>query len=215
MTHDSIGLGEDGPTHQPIETLAELRALPNLHVFRPADGNETSGAYYSALTHRHTPTVLAFSRQNCPQLKGSSIENTLKGAYVLPSPEEFQVILVATGSEVAIAVETQKVLAAKGVAARVVSFPCWELFEEQSQEYKESVFPQGIPVVSIEVMSTLGWHKYAHYPIGIDTFGKSAPAPAVYKYFGFVPDVLAEKVLKVVAYYETVVPEWKVRPIIA
>ncbi|KAJ1553505.1 Transketolase, partial [Nowakowskiella sp. JEL0078] len=216
MTHDSIGLGEDGPTHQPIETLAELRAIPNLHVFRPADGNETSGAYYSALTQRHTPTVMAYSRQNCNQLEGSSIEKTLKGAYVLSSPEEYSVILVATGSEVQIAQETQKYLKEHfEISARVVSFPCWELFEEQSQEYKESVFEKGKPVVSIEVMTTLGWHKYAHYPIGIDTFGKSAPAKDVYKYFGFYAEALASKVKKVVEHYATIAPEWKIKPIIA
>ncbi|KAI8803515.1 Transketolase, thiamine diphosphate binding domain-containing protein [Cladochytrium replicatum] len=210
MTHDSIGLGEDGPTHQPIETLAELRALPNLNVYRPADGNETAGSYLAALSTTTTPSVFCLTRQNLPQLAGSSPEAVLKGGYVLQDAENPSIVLAATGSEVSLAVDTAKELANSGIHARVVSMPCIELFDAQDLEYKKSVFPEGVPVMSIEVMSTVGWHKYAHAPVGIETFGKSAPAPQIYKYFGFVPNQLAEKAKKVVAFYKTQKPEWKV-----
>jgi transketolase len=162
-THDSIGLGEDGPTHQPIETLAHFRALPNMMVWRPADGNETSACYYICLTAKTTPSIIALSRQNLPQLEGSSIENAIKGAYVLQELENANITLVATGSEVGIAVDAAKELKEKhGVIARVVSMPCWEVFDAQSAEYRLSVLPDGIPILSVEVLSTLGWERYAH-----------------------------------------------------
>lgn len=215
MTHDSIGLGEDGPTHQPIETLAGLRATPNIVNIRPADGNEVSGAYLSALRNTTGPTVLILTRQNLPHLSGSSVENTLKGAYTLgSSPKGTKVILVATGSEVSLAVETAKELEKENIIATVVSMPSWELFEQQSQQYKEQVFPKSIPVVSIEAMSTLGWQKYAHFSVGIDTFGASAPAPALFAKFGLVPKDITAKVKKVVEHFSTVEPEWKVSRII-
>eukprot|EP00842_Homolaphlyctis_polyrhiza_P005440 jgi/Hompol1/5898/HPOL_000334-RA len=214
MTHDSIGLGEDGPTHQPIETLAGIRALPNLITLRPADGNETSGVYAAALENRHRPSVLILTRQNLPHLAGSSIENALKGAYVLQefaaAGAKIHIILVASGSEVSLAVSTASLLSKQGVNVRVVSMPSWELFEDQSVDYRLSVFPAGIPVLSIEAMSTLGWGKYAHAHCGIDTFGASAPAPLLFKKYGLVPEAVAVKAEKVIAYYQTHVPETKI-----
>jgi transketolase len=213
MTHDSIGLGEDGPTHQPIETLASIRSLPNLLSLRPADGNETSGCYLAAFENKHRPSVLIFTRQNLPQLEGSSIEKTLKGAYILSDAPKAAVCFVGTGSEVSLCVETAQLLAKEGIASRVVSMPCWELFEEQSQEYKESVFPQGIPVISVEAMSTFGWHKFAHVAICLDTFGHSAPYKQIYEKVGLVPNVIADKAKKTIAHYKNVVPEYKIKPV--
>ena len=177
MTHDSIGLGEDGPTHQPIETLASLRALPNMLVMRPADGNEVSGAYMVAIERKNGPTTIALTRQNLPHLLGTSLDGVTKGAYVLSETAGAApaLVIVATGSEVSIVVDAAKILNDSGVATRVVSMPCMELFNVQSQEYKEKVFPAGVPVLSVEAMSTFGWSKYAHASIGVDTFGISAP----------------------------------------
>ena len=216
MTHDSIGLGEDGPTHQPIETLAALRALPNCLCLRPADGNEVSGAYLAALTLARTrPAILCLSRQNLPQLQGSSRDATLRGAYILkdfnyPTGEANslkQVIFIATGSEVSIAKEAAEMLSAT-CDVRLVSMPSWELFREQTENYKRSVLPQRIPVVSVEAGCTQGWQEWAHVPIGIDTFGASGPYKKVYEKFGLVPSLIAEKVQKVVDYYrEHPVPE--------
>lgn len=211
MTHDSIGLGEDGPTHQPIETLAALRALPNCLCIRPADGNEVSGAYLAALTLGRTrPSIICLSRQNLPQLKGSSKEATLRGAYVLkdfdsPSGEAHvgglrPVILVSTGSEVSIAKEAADLLK-DTCDVRIVSMPCWELFREQSETYKRSVLPQRVPVISIEAGSTQGWSEWSHLSIGIDSFGASGPYKQVYDHFGIVPAAIVQKVLKVVDYY--------------
>ncbi|TPX36512.1 hypothetical protein SmJEL517_g01356 [Synchytrium microbalum] len=202
MTHDSIGLGEDGPTHQPIETMAALRALPNILAMRPADGNETSGAYAVALENKNRPSVLALSRQNLPVLEGSSIEGVYKGAYVLTSDPSPQVVLVSTGSEVSIAVAAGKLLQAEGFKVRMVSMPCTALFDEQTVEYKESVFPDGVPIVSVEAMTTFGWAKYAHVQIGLTTFGASAPYLDVYKFFELVPEKVAEKTKKTIAFYQ-------------
>ncbi|KAL1918448.1 uncharacterized protein VTP21DRAFT_3108 [Calcarisporiella thermophila] len=203
MTHDSIGLGEDGPTHQPIETLALCRATPNMLVMRPADGNETSGCYAAAILNRSRPSVLALSRQNLPHFDGSSIEKAMKGGYVLKDSSNAQVILAATGSEVSICMEAAKLLEGQGVSVRVVSVPCMELFEEQPLEYKQQVFPAGVPVVSVEAMTTFGWQKYAHAPLGMTTFGASGPYLDVYKKFGLYPEAIAEKSLKVINYYRT------------
>ena len=181
-THDSIGLGEDGPTHQPIETLSHLRALPNNMVWRPADGNETSAAYYVALTSKHTPSVLALSRQNLPQLEGSTIEKAIKGGYVLHEVENADVTLVSTGSEVCICVDAAKYLKEKhNVNARIVSLPCFEVFDTQSKEYRLSVLPDGIPSLSVEVMSTMGWERYTHEQFGLNRFGASGAYKDVYK----------------------------------
>jgi transketolase len=180
-THDSIGLGEDGPTHQPIETLVHFRALPNMMVWRPADGNETSAAYYMALTSRETPSILALTRQNLPQLENSTLENAIKGGYVALEDKEADVTLVSTGSEVAICIEAVKTLKDQGIKARVVSMPCVEVFDAQSLEYKLSCIPDGIPTMSVEVMSTLGWEKYSHEQFGLNRFGASGAYKDVYK----------------------------------
>lgn len=181
-THDSIGLGEDGPTHQPIETLAHFRALPNTMVWRPADGNETSAAYYVALTSKHTPSIMAFSRQNLPQLEGSTLEKGIKGGYVLHEVEGADITLVSTGSEVCICVDAAKYLEEKhGLKARIVSIPCFEVFDLQSKEYRLSVLPDGIPSLSVEVMSTMGWERYTHEQFGLNRFGASGAYKDVYK----------------------------------
>jgi transketolase len=180
-THDSIGLGEDGPTHQPIETLAHFRALPNMMVWRPADGNETSAAYYMALTSKSTPSILALTRQNLPQLEGSTIEGAIKGGYVVVENKEATLTLVSTGSEVALCIDAAKILGEKGIKTRIVSMPCVEVFDAQPKEYRLSVLPDGIPSMSVEVMSTLGWEKYAHEQFGLNRFGASGPYKEVYK----------------------------------
>ncbi|KAK3722428.1 Transketolase [Vermiconidia calcicola] len=180
-THDSIGLGEDGPTHQPVETLAHFRALPNMMVWRPADGNETSAAYYMALTSHDTPSILALTRQNLPQLEGSTIENGIKGGYTVLEDKEASITLVSTGSEVSICLEAVKTLKEKDVKARVVSMPCTEVFDAQPKDYKMQVIPDGIPALSVEVMSTLGWEKYSHEQFGLNRFGASGPYKDVYK----------------------------------
>lgn len=180
-THDSIGLGEDGPTHQPIETLAHFRALPNMMVWRPADGNETSAAYYMALTSKQTPSILALTRQNLPQLEGSTLEKAIKGGYVVLENKDANVTLVSTGSEVSLCLEAVKTLKEQGLVARVVSLPCVEVFDAQDKEYRLSVIPDGIPTMSVEVMSTLGWEKYSHEQFGLNRFGASGPYKKVYE----------------------------------
>ncbi|KAH7148888.1 Transketolase, thiamine diphosphate binding domain-containing protein [Dactylonectria macrodidyma] len=203
-THDSIGLGEDGPTHQPIETLAHFRALPNCMVWRPADGNETSGAYYVALTAKHTPSIIALSRQNLPQLQGSTIEKAAKGGYVLQEVEGANITLVSTGSEVGIAVDAAKLLEKQGVKARIVSMPCCEVFDQQSKEYRLSVLPDGIPSLSIEVMTTLGWERYTHEQFGLNRFGASGPYKDVYKKFEFTPEGIAKRAVATIDFWKDV-----------
>ena len=181
-THDSIGLGEDGPTHQPVETLAHFRALPNMMVWRPADGNECSAAYYVALTSHSTPSILALTRQNLPQLEKSSIEVAIKGGYVAVEAEgEAHVTLCSTGSEVSLCIDAVKVLKDQGITARVVSIPCFEVFDAQSKEYRLSVIPDGVPAMSVEVMSTMGWERYTHEQFGLNRFGASGPYKGVYE----------------------------------
>ena len=181
-THDSIGLGEDGPTHQPIETLAHFRALPNMMVWRPADGNETSAAYYVALTSKSTPSILALTRQNLPQLENSTLENAIKGGYVSVEAENADITLVSTGSEVSICIDAAKYLKDNHkLTARVVSMPCFEVFDTQSKEYRLKVIPDGIPALSVEVMSTLGWERYTHEQFGLNRFGASGAYKDVYK----------------------------------
>ena len=196
FTHDSIGVGEDGPTHEPIEQLAMLRALPNFHVFRPCDATETEAAWYSAVTSKRTPTALVLTRQNLAPMAGSSKE-ALKGGYVMDDCEGTpELILMASGSEVALAVEAKKILEAEGRNVRVVSMPCMDLFEEQSEEYKESVLPKNVRKrVSVEVLSTFGWGKYVGLDgvsIGMDGFGASGPAAQLFEHFGFTAERVAE-----------------------
>lgn len=181
-THDSIGLGEDGPTHQPIEVLAHFRALPNCMVWRPADGNETSAAYYVALTSKNTPSIIALSRQNLPQLENSSIGNAIRGGYTVFECEKADISLVSTGSEVGICIDTVKYLKDKhSINARVVSIPCFEVFDAQPKEYKLSILPDGIPSLSVEAMSTFGWDRYTHEQFGLNRFGTSGAYKDVYK----------------------------------
>ncbi|KAK5745748.1 Transketolase [Elasticomyces elasticus] len=209
-THDSIGLGEDGPTHQPIETLAHFRALPNFMVWRPADGNETSAAYYVALTSTGTPSLLALTRQNLPQLEGSTIENGIKGGYVALEDKEAQITLVSTGSEVSLCLEAVKYLKdEKNVAARVVSLPCFEVFDAQDKEYRLKCIPDGIPALSVEVMSTMGWEKYSHEQFGLNRFGASGPYKDVYKMFQkfeFTPEGIAKRAVATIDFYKEVKP---------
>lgn len=190
MTHDSIGLGEDGPTHQPVEVLALCRATPRIMMMRPADGNEVVGAYQFAMEY-DGPTVIALTRQNVPVLEKSSPENVLKGAYVVSEPESTpELIFIATGSEVGLAIEASKLIPKK---VRVVSAPCLKLFEQQSKEYHLQVLPIGIPVVSVEASSAFGWSRYAHFSIGMKSWGASAPAEDLFKKFGLVPDAVASE----------------------
>ncbi|WPH02431.1 putative transketolase [Acrodontium crateriforme] len=205
-THDSIGLGEDGPTHQPIETLAHFRALPNMMVWRPADGNETSAAYYMALTSKGTPSILALTRQNLPQLEASTLENGIKGGYVALEDKSAQITLVATGSEVSLCLEAVKTLKDQNIKARVVSMPCVEVFDAQPKEYKLSVIPDGIPALSVEVMSTLGWEKYSHEQFGLNRFGASGPYKDVYKKFEFTPEGIAKRAVATIEFYKDVKP---------
>jgi transketolase len=210
MTHDSIGLGEDGPTHQPVEVLAALRALPNLLTLRPADGNEVSGAYLAALKETSRPAVLCLSRQNLPQLPGSSVEGVLRGGYILrdfasPTREAHSatlrpVILIATGSEVSLACEVADLL--QGSAdARVVSLPCWELFREQGEGYRGSVLPARIPVLAIEAGSVQGWLEWADACVGIEGFGWSGPAGKVYARVGLEASAIVPKVMSLIDNY--------------
>ncbi|KAF2252255.1 transketolase [Trematosphaeria pertusa] len=205
-THDSIGLGEDGPTHQPIETLAHFRALPNMMVWRPADGNETSAAYYMALTSKQTPSILALTRQNLPQLEGSTLEKAIKGGYVVLENKDANVTLVSTGSEVSLCLEAVKTLKEQGLVARVVSLPCVEVFDAQDKEYRLSVIPDGIPTMSVEVMSTLGWEKYSHEQFGLNRFGASGPYKKVYEKFEFTPEGVAKRAKATIDFYKDVKP---------
>ncbi|KAF8514027.1 transketolase [Gautieria morchelliformis] len=201
-THDSIGLGEDGPTHQPIETIAHLRAIPQLDVWRPADGNETSAAYLVALKSKNTPSVLSLSRQNLPNLEGSTIERASRGGYVLREVSQEDLTIVSTGSEVSIAVEAAGLLEKEGVKTRVVSLPSWEVFDAQDVEYRLSVLRSGAPILSFEALTTLGWAKYSHEQFGLDTFGASAPFQKVYARHGFTGPNVAELGKKVVTFYK-------------
>ena len=202
MTHDSVMLGEDGPTHQPVETLASLRVIPNLLVLRPADAKETVGTYQVAIANRKRPSLMAFTRQNVKNLAGTSIEGTKKGGYIVVDVPNPELIFIATGSEVALAVDAAAILTAEGKAVRVVSMPSMELYNEQSDAYKESVLPVAVKKrVSVEAGSTFGWHKYVGSEgavVGMDSFGISAPGPIGYAKFGFTVDnvvATAHKVL--------------------
>ena len=203
LTHDSIGVGEDGPTHEPIEQLAEFRAMPNFNVFRPADATETIAAWYSAVTSKETPTALVLTRQNLPQLAGSSKE-ALKGGYVVAdsSKETPDAIIIASGSEVSLSIEAKEVLAKEGVDVRVVSMPCMDIFEKQSLEYKEKVLPKAVRArVAVEALSEFGWGKYVGLDgktVCLDRFGASAPAGVLFKEFGFTVDNVVKTVKEVI-----------------
>lgn len=200
LTHDSIGVGEDGPTHEPIEQLAMLRAMPNINVFRPADATETAAAWYSAITSKNTPTVLALSRQNLLQIEGSSKE-ALKGGYIIAESIKAKpdAIIIASGSEVSLAVEAKKELMEKGFDIRVVSMPCMDIFEQQSDEYKEKILPQTVEKrLVVEAGSSICWGKYLGFKgksVTIDTFGASAPANVLFKKYGFTVENVVNKAL--------------------
>ena len=204
FTHDSIGVGEDGPTHEPIEQAAMWRSLPNFHMFRPADATETLAAWYSAATSKETPTAVICTRQNLPQLAGSSKE-ALKGGYILQDSTKAtpDAIIIASGSEVSISVKAKEILAAEGVDVRVVSMPCMDLFEEQSAEYKESVLPKNVRArVAVEALSDFGWGKYVGLDgatLTMEGFGASAPQNLLFEKFGFTAENVAAKVRGVIA----------------
>lgn len=199
LTHDSIGVGEDGPTHEPIEQLAMLRAMPNFHVYRPADATECAAAWYHALNNKTTPTALVLSRQNLPQLDGSSPE-ALKGGYILEDSEKDvpDAIIIATGSEVSLAVEAKKELIADGIDVRVVSMPCMDIFNEQSSEYQEQILPKAVRArVGVEALSEFGWGKYLGLDgefIGMNSFGASAPGGQLFEHFGITKDAVVAAV---------------------
>jgi transketolase len=200
FTHDSVGLGEDGPTHQPVEHFMALRAIPNLTVIRPADANETSMAWRSTL-EAEGPIALLLTRQNVPVLDPEPTRGAVRGAYVLAEADggEPDAVLIATGSEVAVALEAQELLAELGVAARVVSMPSWEIFDAQDEAYKNSVLPPGMEVrVSVEAGVTMGWERYVGFrgtSIGIDRFGASAPGETVLSALGIIPENVANTTL--------------------
>lgn len=200
LTHDSIGVGEDGPTHEPIEHLAMFRSTPNVSMYRPCDAKETAYAWISALKNRKTPSCLALTRQKLTNLEGTSSE-ALKGGYVLKDfGKDFEMIIIASGSEVGLAYKVCEKLLEENICTRLVSMPCMEEFEKQSKEYKESVLPNNIRKrVSIEALSTFGWGKYVGLDgisIGLDTFGASAPANLLFEKFGFTVDAVYEKIKK-------------------
>ena len=199
LTHDSIGVGEDGPTHQPIEQVASLRAIPHLWLMRPADAMETAECWELALGRTDGPSALALTRQNLPALRSDSDQNrSAKGAYRLVSATaERKVVLLATGSEVQLAVEAATALEADGIGADVVSMPCWELFEAQDETYQNALIPADLLAVSIEAGTTFGWHKWTGrngLNIGIDRFGLSAPAEALFPYFGLTAEAIVPQI---------------------
>ncbi|MCR1898977.1 transketolase [Irregularibacter muris] len=201
FTHDSIALGEDGPTHQPIEQMMSLRLIPGLRVFRPADAKETAFAWISALREKEHPTVLALSRQNLPILPQSN-KDALRGAYIIQKErgEKPDLIIMATGSEVHLAIQAYEQLQEKGVDARIVSMPCWEIFEEQSHSYKEEVLPSDVLTrLAVEAGQKLGWERYTGIKgdiLGIETFGASAPGEIVLEKYGFTVENLVQHALK-------------------
>ena len=203
LTHDSIGVGEDGPTHQPIEHLASYRAMPNIYTFRPCDVVETAEAWKIALQSEHTPSILALTRQGLPMLRTSVSENlTAKGGYIISDVREGkkrQATIIATGSEVSLAVEAQQKLREEGIEAAVVSMPCCELFDAQSKEYKEKVLGKA-PRVAVEAAAKYGWERYVGMDgaiIGMDGFGASGPAGELFKHFGITVEKVIEAVKKI------------------
>lgn len=200
LTHDSIGVGEDGPTHQPVEQLAMFRALPNFNMFRPCDARETAAAWYLALTSEKIPTGLALTRQNLPLLEGTGKE-ALKGGYIVKKEKkDLQMILLASGSEVQLVYEAADKLEEKGIGTRVVSMPCFSIFDKQSKEYKEEILPQNIRKrLAVEAGSELGWYKYVGLDgniIAMQSFGASAPANLLFEKFGFTVENVVEKALE-------------------
>jgi transketolase len=199
FTHDSVGLGEDGPTHQPVEHLMALRTIPGLRLLRPADGNETAAAWRVAV-EGDGPTVLALSRQNLPILEGTDPDGVARGAYVLSDTgEEPHVILLGTGSEVSVCVAAAELLREQGWVVRVVSMPSWDLFGAEEFEYQDQVLPAGVPTLAVEAGVSLGWDRWADASVSIDTFGASAPGQEVLDRLGFTPENVAERAAELVS----------------
>jgi transketolase len=205
FTHDSVGLGEDGPTHQPIEHLASLRAMPQLRLIRPADANETAAAWRVAIAGKGA-TALVLTRQNVPVLDGTVAGAVERGAYVLvhaggdrdpdghgDSGGEPDLVLIGTGSEVAVCVAARELLAADGLAVRVVSMPSWDLFAAQSDEYQTSVLPPAVPTLAVEAASSFGWDRWADDSVSIDRYGASAPGAVALANLGYTPENVAER----------------------
>ena len=210
LSHDSIGVGEDGPTHQPVECLSQLRAQIGINVFRPACEMEMNACYTEVFCGPSKPSAIIVSRQNTPPIPGSSFEGTLKGAYIVKKADNPKLIMVATGTEVNLALKTAETLK---YPVTVISMPCMNLYDQQPIEYKRSLFPLGVPVISVEAASSFSWPKYSHLHIGVETFGISAPAAKVYEHFGLIPSKIAEKANHVVEYYTThQVPDLVERP---
>jgi transketolase len=196
MTHDSVGLGEDGPTHQPVEHLASLRAMPNLVVIRPADANETVAAWKMALTRTTGPTMLVLSRQGLPVIDRADPVSISDGARIVRSGTD--VVVIATGSEVALATDAASILDGRGISARVVSMPSTDLFEQAPREIRDSIVPPGVPVVAVEAGVSFGWERFADLVIGLDRFGASAPGDIALTKLGFTPDRVAEEATRLV-----------------
>jgi transketolase len=192
FTHDSIGLGEDGPTHQPIEHLAGLRAMPDIQVIRPADANESAQAWAAAIA-RPGPTVLVLSRQGLPVLDPAVLDVS-RGATVVAQGDA--AAIVATGSEIEVALGARELLAAKGIAARVVSMPCMEIFRDRPSAERAEVLPPELPTVAVEAAAPLGWHEFADDVVGLTRFGASAPGPTLYKELGITAEAVAGRVTR-------------------
>ena len=200
-THDSIGLGEDGPTHQPVEQLASLRAMPNLWMIRPADANETAYAWRMALSRTEGPSGLVLTRQKLPVVDRSECapaEGTLRGGYILKDAASPRAVIIASGSEVQLVLAAQTQLAEQGIPVRVVSLPCWEAFEAQSASYRNMVLLPELPTVAVEAASPFGWERYADAVVGLDRFGASAPYKDVYSKLGFTVDAVVEQVMEAI-----------------
>jgi transketolase len=191
-SHDSVGVGEDGPTHQPVEQIASLRAIPGLRVMRPADANETVAAWKVAV-ESGGPTAMILTRQNVPVLEGTSADGVAQGGYAISDPADASLTLVGTGSEVAVCVDAAAQLAVDGIVARIVSLPCWELFAAASPQVREAVIPTGLPSLGVEAGVTLGWHRWVDDVVGIDRFGASAPGSTVMAELGISPDNVADR----------------------
>lgn len=194
-THDSIGMGEDGPTHQPIELANLYRSMPNMLYIRPGDSEEAAGAWITAIEAKHTPTIISTSRQALPQLPSTRRDGVAKGAYVLEEVEDADVTLIGVGAELSFAIDVAKELRTKNVKARVVSFPCWRLFENQPLEYRRDTLRRHqTPAVVIEPYAPNGWERYANAAICVKRFGHSLPGKAAYKFFGFEIGPMTAKV---------------------
>ena len=193
-THDSIGVGEDGPTHQPIEHLSQFRALPNFYVWRPADGAENVAAWQQALKMKNSPSAFVCSRQTLPMLQKAKVGSARQGGYLLAEEADAAYTLMASGSEVGLALEVQAKLAEKGTKANVVSVPCFDLFIEQEKAYMDSVIKPGTKTVAIEAARGMEWYKLADELINMDSFGASAPAGELFKKFGFTAEAIVSKI---------------------